>query len=287
VSVFDIDWLALREPHDQAARSGALADRFVAVLGAAPRLIDLGCGTGSNLRYLAPRIRGPQRWQCVDHDPALLDGARAALQDWADRQGWLRSSDGQDLILGRPGGDIEVEFRQLDLARGGLPERAGAGLTGSALLDLTSAAWLEELALWRGEAPLLIALSFDGRLAFEPAMPEDAEIRRRFIAHQRTDKGFGRALGPDAAAYLAERLRARSGEVALAPADWRLGPADAALLGATLAGLVAAAAEVIRDPVLEGWAGLRRQQLAAGKLGLTVGHLDLLALPERERRAGP
>jgi SAM-dependent methyltransferase len=279
VSAFAIDWLALREPYDHAARSAALADRFAGALGAAPRLIDLGCGTGSNLRYLAPRIAGAQRWLCVDHDPALLDAARAALHDWADRRGWPRASDGQDLILARPGGEIGVEFRQLDLARGGLPERAGASITGSALLDLTSAAWLDELAAWRGDAPLLIALSFDGRLAFEPAMPEDDEIRRRFIAHQRTDKGFGKALGPDAARYLAERLRARAREVALEPADWRLAPDQAALLGATLAGLVAAAAEVIRDPVLERWASLRRRQLATGDLCLTVGHLDVLALP--------
>ena len=35
----------------------------------------------------------------------------------------------------------------------------------------------------------------DGRLAFEPAAPEDEEVRARFVAHQRTDKGFGPALG--------------------------------------------------------------------------------------------
>ncbi|HZA67144.1 MAG TPA: hypothetical protein VE592_09340 [Geminicoccaceae bacterium] len=280
MSAFEIDWLALREPYDHAARSAALADRFAAAVGAAPSLIDLGCGTGSNLRYLAPRIRGPQRWQCVDHDPALLDAARAALQDWCARRGWPCRSCCGDLILARPGGDIRVEFGQLDLARDGLPARAGAGLTGSALLDLTSAAWLEELVAWCGDAPLLITLSFDGRLAFEPAMPEDAEVRRRFIAHQRTDKGFGKALGPDAAPYLAERLRARARAVTLEPADWRLGPGDVPLIRATLAGIVAAAREVRDDPDLERWASLRRHQLAAGNLRLTIGHLDLLALPD-------
>ena len=77
VSRFDERWLALREPCDHAARSGALAARFVEAVGPSPRLVDLGAGTGSNLRYLAPRLPTAQRWLLVDHDPALLRQARA------------------------------------------------------------------------------------------------------------------------------------------------------------------------------------------------------------------
>jgi SAM-dependent methyltransferase len=280
VSGFAASWLALREPYDHAARSAALADRFAAALGQAPRLLDLACGTGSNLRYLAPRIPGAQRWLCIDHDPALLEDARTTVQDWSNRLGWSNRGERDGLTLARPGADILVRFAARDLARGGLPGSSGiAGLSASALLDLTSAAWLDQLAArWRG-TPLLIALSFDGRLLFAPAAPEDEQICRRFVAHQRTDKGFGPALGPDAAAHLAERLAAAGCAVTLEAADWRLGPADEALLRATLAGIVAAAREIAHDKHLERWAALRARQLADGELRLTVGHVDLLALP--------
>ena len=280
MSAFDATWLTLREPYDHAARSAKLADRFAAAVGAAPRLIDLGCGTGSNLRYLAPRIPGAQHWLCVDHDPALLEAARTALPDWGDRRGWQSRSDCNGLTLARPHGEIAVGFVLGDLTREALPNRDGAdGLSASALLDLTSAAWLDRLAAWCRGMPVLMALSFDGRLAFEPAAPEDRTIRGRFVAHQRNDKGFGPALGPDAAAYLADRLAACGHEVALEPADWRLGPEDRPLLGATLEGIVRAAREMANDSSVERWATLRRQQLAAGDLRLTLGHLDLLALP--------
>jgi SAM-dependent methyltransferase len=262
MSGFDPAWLALREPYDHAARSEALTAAFAEALGAratesGPLLLDLGAGSGSTLRYLAPRQPARQRWLAADHDPVLLDHL-------------TRSAAGLGIVL---------EPLRLDLARelDRLPFAEVSGVTASALLDLTSAAWLEELAGWCGDAPLLIALSFDSRLAFEPASPDDGEIRRRFIAHQRTDKGFGQALGPDAAAHLAGRLSAH--EVALEPADWRLGPADAAMLGATLAGMVDAAREMADDSVLGRWASLRREQLRAGDLRLTVGHLDLLAVP--------
>ena len=280
MSGFAAAWLALREPYDHAARSPALADRFAAALGKAPHLLDLGCGTGSNLRYLAPRIPdAPQRWRCIDHDPALLEAARTALQDWSNGRGWPSCGDGDYLRLARPGGDILVRFAARDLARG-LAESDGiAGLSASALLDLTSAAWLDAFAARCRGTPLLMALSFDGRLLFEPAAPEDGEICRRFIAHQRTDKGFGPALGPDAATHLAEGLAMAGSAVRLERSDWRLGPPDGALLRATLTTIVAAAGEVAQDPCLGHWATLRRQQLAAGEFRLTVGHVDLLALP--------
>jgi SAM-dependent methyltransferase len=280
VSGFDAAWLALREPYDHAARSVELADRFAAAVGKTPHVLDLGCGTGSNLRYLAPRIPGVQRWPCIDRDPALLKAARTALQDWGNGQGWPSRGEEDGLTLARPGGEILVRFAARDLARSDLSDVEGvSGLSASALLDLTSAAWLDRFAARCRGTPLLMALSFDGRLRFEPAAQDDDEVCRRFVAHQRTDKGFGPALGPDAAAHLAARLAAAGCTVRLERSDWRLGPNDVALLRATLTGIVAAARQIAHDPCLQHWATLRGQQLAAGELRLTVGHVDLLALP--------
>jgi hypothetical protein len=280
VSGFAASWLRLREPYDHTARSSELAQRFAAAVGAAPSLLDLGGGTGSNLRYLAPRILSTQRWLLVDRDRALLDAARTALRDWALGGGWASRATGDDLVLGRPEGEIRVTLVQGDLARDRLPGCAQiAGVTAAALLDLASAAWLDALAGRCRGTPLLAALSFDGRVRFEPAAEDDAEIRRRFIAHQRTDKGFGPALGPDATAHLAERLAAAGCAVTLEAADWRLGPDDGPLLEAMLAGIVDAAREITHDRLLDRWVALRGAQLAAGALGLSVGHVDLLALP--------
>jgi SAM-dependent methyltransferase len=280
VSAFPVDWLSAREPYDHAARSAGLADRFAAALGPTPCLLDLGCGTGSNLRHLAPRIAGPNRWRCVDNDPAVLQAAPQALRRWAGERGWATRRDGEDLVLAPPTGEIVVTFALRDLARaGGLDDHDVTGVTASALLDLTSAAWLDSLAVACHGRPLLMALSFDGRLAFEPAAPEDEEVWEQFRAHQRTDKGFGPALGPDAAAYLAKQLGARGCAVTMERADWRLGPCDQALLRATLDGTIEAVREIVSTDGLQRWAARRREQLASGDLRLTVGHVDLLALP--------
>lgn len=72
---FDTDWLTLREPFDHAARSIELSRRLADRLPARPRLIDLGAGTGSLFRFLAPIIGRRQDWILIDRDGALLDDA--------------------------------------------------------------------------------------------------------------------------------------------------------------------------------------------------------------------
>ena len=56
--------------------------------------------------------------------------------------------------------------------------------------------------------PLYAALSYDGRTTFNPPDPLDAAIVAAVNAHQRTDKGFGPALGPAAAALAIARFEA-------------------------------------------------------------------------------
>ena len=71
------DWLALREPADAEARSGRARRHPRDRTCPRPALVvhDLGCGTGSMARWLAPRLDGPQRWVLHDRDAELLDRA--------------------------------------------------------------------------------------------------------------------------------------------------------------------------------------------------------------------
>jgi len=283
VATFAEHWLRLREPYDHAARSGVLAARFAAAVGGAPRIIDLACGTGSNLRYLSPRLGDAQTWLCFDHDPALLASAAFRIARWADERGLAHAYPGPRLSLRGARTSLDVLLMNRDL---GNPRRAFGlddvdGITASALLDLTSAEWLDQLArrIARARLPALFALSYDGRLEWRPPSPGDKVIRARFNAHQRTDKGFGPALGPDASAHLAARLEGHGFRVRRSPSDWRLDAADRPLLAAFLDGLAQAITEVEDDALSAEWCELRRDQLRRGRLNVTVGHLDLLGLP--------
>lgn len=153
-------------------------------------------------------------------------------------------------------------------------------MTCSALLDLVSEAWLRELAerCRHAAAAVAFALTYDGRMTPAPTDTWDAEALALFNRHQRSDKGFGPALGP-AAAEAAVRIFAERGyALATDASDWRLGPAETRLQAALLDGWLAAAAEIAPDSRTEltAWHARRRAFLSAGHATLLVGHRDLV-----------
>jgi hypothetical protein len=268
---FAPDWLDLREPADGAARSGALVDRLRTALGERPLEIhDLGSGTGSMPRWLAPLLPGPQRWVLHDHDPALLAVA-------ARRCAGLRDARGQP---------VAIETRTTELGRLRPVDLAGADLvTASALLDLLTAAELDGLATACADTglPALLTLSVAGHVELDPPDPRDREFAAAFDAHQRRTVAGRRLLGPDAPEVAAATFARHGLQVRSAESPWRLGPDRAELTARWLHGWVAAAAEQ-RPDLRETAAGYLADRLRAG-IGLTalVLHRDLLVLPAGHR----
>ncbi|HEX6150453.1 class I SAM-dependent methyltransferase [Nocardioides sp.] len=267
----DGDWLALREPADADARAEELLDPLRAVLPARQGLVvhDLGSGTGSMARWLAPRLPGPQQWVLHDRDRDLLD--RAATYPPP------RAADGTE---------VRIETRGHDITRLGPGALAGADLlTASALLDMLTAAELERLVAGCTEAgcPLLFTLSVVGRVELQPADELDGDVMAAFNAHQRRTTAGGALLGPVASGAAVAHLEAAGFDVTVRPSLWRLGPRRRALTAAWLSGWVGPAVEQRPElaPVAEPYARRRLAQAAAGTLFVTVHHADLLALPRR------
>lgn len=287
MSGFGADWLALREPFDAAARSGGLAAGLAARAGAAQPLaiVDLGCGTGANLRYLAPRLGGRQRWTLVDHDPRLLAELAPRLREWAARAGGSFRPQGGAMHVAAAGFEAAVRPLERDLAHD--LERLVAGdvhlVTAAALLDLVSEGWLARLvgACRSAGAAVLFALTYDGRVAWSPADADDARVRDAVNRHQRTDKGFGAALGPDAAGHAARLLRAAGYEVDGARSDWHVGSDARAMQAALLEGWREAASAIAPDgrAAFAAWAARRAAAIERGVSVLHVGHVDLAGRP--------
>ena len=275
IEAFGSDWLALREPLDHAARSAALARRLSERLPQRPRIVDLGAGTGSMFRFLAPIIGRRQDWLLVDGDAALLDEAFGRISAWARRRGFNATSTGDELLVSTSMGLWRIEVTTTDLARA--DDLGGNILQGwtcdavvcSALLDLVSASWLERLSD-RVRVAFLASLTVDGRDTWLPLDPSDTRVRAAFRRDQLRDKGFGRALGPTAAGFALRALAARGYVTASAPSDWHVPRTALRMQRALIDG--------------RGGGDLRLQetrlrQALRGRLAITIGHRDILALP--------
>lgn len=283
MSAFSSAWLGLREPLDAASRAPQIAKALNRVRPDRPvQITDLASGTGANLRYLSQAIGGHQEWCLIDHDRALLDAIPARMREWAAERGASVNQSGRELIIS--GRDFECRTRsvQRDLAVD-LPEielPAEALVTASALLDLVSDAWLQTLAqrCQSIRASVLFALTYDGRVRFDPHEPEDERVQELVNRHQTSDKGFGRALGPAAADKAAQSFEAVGYRVECERSDWHIKSGDQSLQEALLDGWLAAAIKIApkEASTLQSWLQRRRAHVAGGRSELDVGHVDVL-----------
>ncbi len=262
MSGFSSHWLALREPLDLEARNAEVENAFFGQLPAGPvRLLDLASGAGSTVAALAGNLSAPVDWQLTDYDSALLN---VANERW----------------LGR------VSTRQVDLQRD-LEQLSLAdvdAVTTSAFLDLVSEAFLERLVaqITKAQKPFLASLTYDGRTEFNPSHTMDATLCTALNSHQRTDKGFGPALGPEAADRAMALFEAKGYRVVQGRSDWRAGPASNAFQLEFLSGWVRVGRELQLDASqLADWWRDRQEKIQAGSLNILVGHLDFVAFPAR------
>jgi len=286
---FDADWLELREPPDARARDLALALALVEALPARPRLLDLGAGTGSLFRWLAPILNRPQAWTLVDADVTLIEFAFDTIALRAMAIGLeVSAPNKRTLLVHAPSGAWRIEGQVMDLADApdGLPLSRADGVVCTALCDLVSRRWVERMARGLGteglRLPFYAALNVRGDARFLPPHPADGTVARGFRRDQGRDKGFGgRALGSDATAAMAAAFRARGFAVSTAPSPWRVGPSQTRMLSELVKGHAGAAlGQTPRGGgAIQGWAAARAAQARRGALRAVVGHSDLLALP--------
>lgn len=258
----DPSWLSTRRAADVRAREPArlLVRQLGHYLAPGPAHgIDVGTGTGANHQYLTAHLPVPTHWTVLDHDRDLLD----------------HPAHGRATTLVGEIADLPELIPQATTG--------ATFLTCSALLDVLREHDVEQLtdvALELG-IPALFSLSVTGAVAIHPHDPLDDRITDAFNAHQRRD---GR-LGPDAPRFLASRLP--GGRLRQVRTPWRLSAdrarSDAELMRQYLRERAAVALD--QDPdlgdAIRRWLPKRLADVDAGRLAITVDHVDQLIAPPR------
>jgi hypothetical protein len=221
------------------------------------------------------------RWRLVDHDPALLDAARAELTRWADGS---RSSGSDGMTLEKGDRTLNVTFRRADLAKDveSLLDEGADLVTAAAFFDLVGAPWIDRFcqSLAERNQPLYATLTYDGVERWTPPHDADAAILQAFHAHQTSDKGFGVAEGPEAFARLRGAFDVLGWDIAQGDSSWVLDTSEAALIETLATGTAGAAGEtgLVATGVVADWLASRRKAT-----GCVIGHLDLFSRPPRPR----
>lgn len=273
---FSREWLRLREPADIAARNSDVASAVSArfALRETVFAVDLGCGTGSNVRATSSLLPNHQTWRLVDSDDALLRAAREELTTWADSAETV----GPHLHLKKGHATLWIEFACLDIATelDAALEGAPALITASALFDLTSEDFIRRLARRAAElhAVFYTVLTYNGVQRWSPHRPADNQLTSAFHNHQMRDKGFGPASGPMAPSHIADQFRLNGFVVMEGESPWNLGRNDRMLIEELVRGHAMAAGEtgLVDIKTLEAWVKVQRN-------GAMIGHTDTYAAP--------
>lgn len=279
-------WLLLREPADAAAESAAVTRALVDAVGRRDsiRVLDLGTGTGANVRYLVPHLPRGQQWLIADRDPELLAVAQVRLSSWAAAHDLGLHGRTQGCAIHGEQLTCDIETRALDLGR--LDDASlftGRDVvTASALLNLTSEQWLRTLAgrCRAVGAAVLFALSYNGWSTCSPAEAEDDLVRDLLNRHQRTDKGLGgQAAGPEASALAVRCFTDAGYHVRAERSDWVLGPPEHQLQQRLVAGWADAAIELMPDAAdaIAAWRRRRHAHIDTNSSRIVVGHDDMAA----------
>jgi len=286
---FSEAWLTLREPADHRSRSQHLTQSVSSWATQQDKLrcVELGAGTGSNLRYLCPLLGHGQQWTLIDKDPKLLEKIPHFIKTWAEQHLVTCTQTSDELQLESAGFSARVAWIEQDLAHDLASLRLDQAqlVCASALLDLASADWLAQLVSLciDNDCATLFVLSYNGHISWNHSIAEDTLMNELLNAHQLTDKGFGNALGPEAGQYVFQLMSDHGRQLVTDESNWIIDHRMSAMQMALIEGWACAAREQdsSSSAAIESWRSQRLDACRAGESILTVGHNDLLSLPKR------
>jgi len=266
----EIDWLVETEQMDgQSVNEMVLGEvhRWLGSRsrsgGASLRITELGCGIGGNRRRLSQGLTAPQHWTMVEFNPDVAEYFRKQFKIDAD--------DTTDLVC--PQGDAANDCaRHVDGADLLILSGRSATLPQPALLDVLAKARQQGTAVYA-------ALQPTGFVKFEPESTDDQSI------HQ-----MASASGMPQAAALIEAMEETGFRVLKGESDWIVQGVNESFWHSRgrklqrhfLQRYLGAARRNHPDQAagLLAWANKRSVLIERKKTTITVGHADILAIPE-------
>lgn len=284
--MFDPNWLQERYRFDAAARNQEIAWQCIhqfAFLNHI-QIVDLGSGTGANVRHYLEQFPQNQTWFCVEEDDALKTMFWQNMVQLAEADGYAYQLSDNQIKMEKPGHWIEIHFVEgnlmqvdnlVDLLRTDL-------ILANAVFDLFSQKQFEELiqTISHHSLSLLFTLNYEG-MKFFPVEKEDAYYIDQYNAHMQRPQDFGKGMGPDASQLMEQALHASLAEVKKGESNWEIEVEDGKMLHYLLGFFEDAlgdwwATEAEKMAFL-GWVAHKRQLIDQQQLDAVVHHQDVLA----------
>ena len=275
----------MRVEYDEASRSSVLVDHLNKLSKKHEiDLIDFCCGTGSFLMWALNKNISFQNCILVDYDIKLLKSIKSNLRTHLKSKYTVQSNTNNlNLLIKKNSKTISsVSIEKYDCDEYSHNNKALHVISYSAALDLMSKSSIDiALKKIKKNNIFYFSLCFNGLVKWTPTNTFDKYILAFFNNHQRSDKGFGNALGHKSIEYLRKKAGKLNLNITVADSPWIIknkSEKDTVFMKRYLLDIRKSLfhMEGIDKNILRKWYEDKKYDLENKKIKLYVGHNDIL-----------
>jgi len=277
------NWLTDRLEVDAIARNKKIEACFLKLIAdkRTLNLIDLGSGTGGNLVYLLPKIKGNQNWHLIEQNAILIEACKQRLSKLFE----VSDSSNHTMSVKNDENTIHITWHHTDITE--FLEHPSYQnnfdvITASALFDVLPKATFQKILDFTRSKKLILfgTLNYENT-QFKNANESDNHYTQLYQQHMKLPQTYGIKMGGNCKTDIKSLFNENEKQqLIMEESNWLLDKSHSLMLTQ----LIQFFAESIPDLLtsnyeyqnFKNWIDLKNQQINKQELSVEVGHFDFL-----------